>query len=485
MKKLTLSLAVATLLKLTPTVATAETFIYGTPDSPKSTGFPIYAIEQPVEAANNYWNVTGNTLVVRFLTIPGYTATASTPLFIKVALRNGVRFTKAPTLLCNTTAGITAATKVSLGTPNTARATFSMKTGYRMHPTSGYCRLVVLSGTVASQTAYYNIGSVKEDKIFSASIEFKNAFNVQKTSYAGTYLTFQQAAAIAASRLDTANVAANAIIDVKESSKKFTTNTLVSQQNAFVGQVSFNNKNEGATAAALRRNTASPLVVSDMLQTALITIQGNPLNNAEKVRLVTAGSVNKCSVGTTVAEAVPTGGSVTFKITPAAVSAGVGICLQVNGTTAIEPGQLTVTMSGVAANDWTPVFGDTALNIHEVKKNGISFRVLNIPAILFTDDNVPQDKAYVRLYNTNTFVTVVRGVMYASTGTQVGETQILGTLNPKEVVVLDGNTLRNLFGLWEGRARLVIDVEAEDFSVQATIRSRSGVLTNLSSEASD
>ncbi|EIJ42181.1 hypothetical protein BegalDRAFT_1284 [Beggiatoa alba B18LD] len=485
MKKLTLSLAVATSLKLLPTVATAETFIYGSATEPRSTGYPIYAMEQPLEAANHYWNVTGNTLVVRFLTIPSYTVTSSTPLFVKIALRNGVRFSNAPSLLCKTTAGMTAAVKVSLGSSNTARATFSLKTGYRISPISGYCSLLVLSGTTAAKTAYYNLGSVREDKIFSATVEYKNAFAVKTTAYVGRYVTFQQAAALAVSRVDTAGVAANAVIDVKESSKKFISTTEVNDQNAFVGRVSYKGSNDGAITNSMLRNTATFVTVPHILQTALLTVQGDSLINASKIRLVTAGLTNECLLGTTIAEIVPTGNSVSFAISPTAVSAGVNICLEVNGTDAIEPSQLTVTLGGTPKNDWTPDFGDPNMNIHQITKNGATFRVLNIPAVLTTDATTPQDRAYIRLYNTNSFAAVVRGTMYAQDGYLIGDSIVIGTLQPHEVRVLDASWLQGNFGLWSGRARLVIDVEAEEFSVQATIRSRSGVLTNLSSEATD
>ncbi|ALG66465.1 hypothetical protein [Beggiatoa leptomitoformis] len=464
MKNTTLTVAIATALGLISTNALASVFINNTSTS----GTILLAEEAPI-GTGVIVNTASDRLLLGFNTVPGYTVNSTNPLFVKIALKGGIKFPTgtAPKLVCAVdSAGTTTTTSAAFSTQvNAARTqvTFSIKTGYKM-----VSSCVIYPQGTATDTAIYN-GLTKTTQSISALIEYKNALANATTAYVGDFITFKQAATVVVSPATT-TTAANAVIDVKQSSKKFTTATILSTTTAFIGYVAYS-----ATPGVGLALTSGSVPATAILTTATLTIDGAGVAGAQSFALSTAGG---CAVDA--GTATPSGNTVTFNdVDPLDIAAGLNICMTVDGNTAIDAGQLTATVGGTAVTSWTPVFGDPSQNIHNLTKNGATFRVLNIPASTLAD------KAYIRLYNTNAFDVVVHGTMYDQTGATIGSSQVIATLTSNQVQILDAVALNSLFGTWTGRARLVIDVEASDFKVQATMRTRSGVLMNMSSEAVD
>ncbi|EIJ43175.1 hypothetical protein BegalDRAFT_2321 [Beggiatoa alba B18LD] len=467
MKNTTLTVAIAAALGMASTNAFASVFINGT----NTTGTVYLAEEAPLASGGTIVNTASDRLLLGFETVPNYTVSSANPLFIKLALKDGLKFPTSgtPLLLCGIESGGSyASTSAAYSTQvNVARTqvTFSIKTGYKM-----VSSCVVYPQSTATDTATYAGLTTKTTKAVSALIEYKKALANATTAYIGDFISFKQGATVLISAVTDANTAANAVIDVKETSQKFTTATIFSTTTALVGYAKYS-----ATPSVGVASTSGSVSVTAILSTATLTINGPGVAAAASFSLSTASDCTN-----TAGSAVPSGTSVSFTdIDPLDLEDGLNICMIVNGTTAIDAGQLTATVGGVEVTDWEPVFGDPNQNIHKLTKNGASFRVLNIP------NTTLADKAYIRLYNTNAFNVTVRGTMYDQTGATIGSSQVIATLTPNQVTVLDAAGLEGMFGTWAARARLVLDVEASEFKVQATLRTRSGVLMNMSSEASD
>lgn len=474
------TLASSVLIALVASNAHAAVFVGG---AAGQTNTPLaLATEQPVAAAestNIVINAVGNDLVIVLPTIAGYTTSASNTLFYKVALKSGVKFKANPSMLCNTTATNSwTAAALNGGTVTPTQATFSLKTSLRMNQSSAVCKLYVTrtGAAAAAGTGFYTITD-KTDKVISAVLEYKDgSLPVTKVS-TGTFITFKQTFGIVAdANARSTTTAALAKIDVREASKKFTTTKASTTTVALLGRVK-------ATAIATTRltNTSGAVSITNILSTGFITISG-PVNGAAGLNLSNA---NDCTTNT-VGPVAPSGGSVSFNtVTPSNLSSfGLNVCISLNGNNAMEAGQFTLTAAGNSKSGWSFVFPSSPFNLHNITKNGASFRVLNIP------NAGNPDQAFIRLYNPNSFDTVARGSLYGQDGTQVGTAQILGTgaLKPNEVRVIDAPTLAALFGsattpaTWTGRARLIIDAEADKFFVQALMRGPSQVLVNMSSE---
>jgi hypothetical protein len=240
---------------------------------------------------------------------------------------------------------------------------------------------------------------------------------------------------------------------------------------------------DGLTVNSPKTNS---ITAGNILSSASITVNSPALAGVATVTLHNDSGATVCK-GTSVSTAqTPNGAtSVTFDgINPTDLSAGVDICITLDGTTIVPAGRFTVTVNGEGTVDGTtvlatPVFGDANLPLYDLKKNGSSFRVLNIPPAGVAD------QAFIRLYNVSSFAGTVLGTLRDAAGTVIGTagTEVV-KLNPREVKVINADTLKSLFGDWTGRSRLFLEADIDQLRVQSLMRS-SNVLENMSSEAVD
>jgi hypothetical protein len=288
---------------------------------------------------------------------------------------------------------------------------------------------------------------------------------------------FVTALAVSASTKSLNSTNAKALISVQDASLKFTTDTLPSTTNAFVGSVSYGNDAKLDGAKVYGPQTAAEVGSDLILESASITVTSPALAGIDVVSLSNAGLCTNTSGGT----ASPNGStSVTFTgITPALLAAGLDICIAADSVTNIPAGQFTVTVTGTGKTDMEPNFGAADRLIFNLEKNGSSYRALNIPPAGVAD------KAFIRLYNVSGFTGTVLGTMRDASGATIGTAStVVTTLGPREVKVVNAETLKTLFGDWTGRSRLFLEADIDELRVQSLLRS-SDVLENMSSQAED
>ncbi len=458
------------------------------------------AIEQPLESSGQLLNAN-NRFNVAFPVIPGYSTSAVNRLFYRIALKGGVKFNSTPQMLCGTVGnGLVLANGQSPTTAvggTTINFLITSNVIMRGDAKSAMCVLSFKATALSYKVAD------KTEQTISAVLQYKDGTDTKSASYAGSLISFTQSQAVlitAANKGSDVTVAA-ATINVGEGSKKFvvsgdgsSTIQKASELTAFIGTISFNRNNVQSVTAGKSR-TGSLLSLGRVITTATITVAGAPVVGSKGFYLVNDKvSDNKPCAGTVVGAGVitPVGDTVTFtNVVPALDttlsggledSDGLQLCMVLTGDTAIDGGILTVTVGGTpTTGGWSPIFGNS-VEIYEIKKNGSSFRVLNIP----NPEN--GDKAYIRLYNPTTASVKVRGTFIGQDGAQIGTTQLLETVPANAVKIIDSTKLQSLFGVttWTGRARLIVEAESASFAVQATIRTPNGILTNMGSEtASD
>lgn len=457
----------------------------------------LLASEQPIESSGDIYNV-GNRLAVYMSTVPGYSVNSDNTLFIKIALKGGLKFNEnfaKATLMCSTAAGsitTTAANVVSPATNGGTKITFQVKNGIKLN-SSGLCAFYIASATNAGQAATGTVkwfkGLTKSDQSISAVIEYKEGVENKTKTIGGTLISFVNAGkdivrndkgyagGVAGGSL---NTAAKAVIDVKASSKKFvyaTTPNALSDTVAYLGSVTYY-----ATANIGLITTAGAATPAKILKTATLTVEGASVASFQKVTLYSGVSNHACSGAGSISVSPVAGASVvTFSSIPVTMmGTGINICATISGTTEVSSSQITATVGGNPQSSWIPVFEGTK-DLYLLKRNGLSFRVLNIPPNVSTVTG--SDTGFVRLYNVNNFKVTARGSMYNEKGEAIGASGVtLATLDSNQVKVLKVEDLQTLFGTWDKRARLLIDVDAAEFKVVSTVRSPTGVLLNLSSE---
>jgi hypothetical protein len=435
--------------------------------------------------ANKGGTAATNNLVIAVPALNGYITNANNRYFVKLALLDGAVFNGTARLQCKTSATVgttPVATVVNLdrpqnGTKGESVATFSLATDSKL--VSGTCALSIVGGSAIGTTmsGYYNITD-KTDQRISALIEYQDGLTNKSSATVGVFVDFVTALAVSASTKSLNSTNAKALISVQDASLKFTTDTLPSTTNAFVGSVSYGKDAALDNAAVYAPQTAVEVNAAMILKSGSITVTSPSLAGIDKVTLTQAGTpcagINKGTVS-------PNGStSVTFTgITPAVLEAGLDICIAVDSVTSIPAGQFTVTVSGTGNTNMEPNFGTADLPLFNLEKNGSSYRVLNIPPAGVAD------KAFIRLYNVSSFAGTVLGTMRDASGASIGTAgTVVTTLGPREVKVINAETLKTLFGDWTGRSRLFLEADIDELRVQSLLRS-SDVLENMSSQAED
>lgn len=413
-------------------------------------------------------------------------------LFLDIRLKGGAKFAKEATLFCKTTTStnggfVEADPLTGVVSLNKTRAAFNMKSGYTI--AAGDSAVCILSNAIdktsgATYTAFFQGLSTNTAQTVSAIVRYKRATTQTTVPVQGTFITFKQSLGFKALAKDYNGDLTNAVLDVRESSKKFSIDNPAPTTNAtqaVIGSFYYASNTAGATATLTQ--TGGNVDADDMLTGFNITVSG-PVAGASKFTLHNGANCNTTPVATTTPSS---GGVATFtNVAPSNITGGaiLAICMTLNGVDIIQAGQLKVAFNPIAATGWSPNAG-TEQDIHNLIKNGSEFRVLNIP------NPTNQDQAFIRLYNANNFTTMVYGIMYGQDGKQIGEQKVLDInttaptpLAANEVRILTAANLATIFGTttWTGRARLIVSAEAENFYVQSLMRGPSNVLVNLSAE---
>jgi len=297
------------------------------------------------------------------------------------------------------------------------------------------------------------------------------------------------------------NTAASAVVDVVILSKQFLKDGGGNIKEALATYVT-------VTAVDPTRKVYNmsgvQLSAGDIVQSASITVSGSTIATLSKVSFVLPSQAD-CAAASVI-ESSPTvattsggaAGAVSVRIIGGDINpykrlvsgaptdhSGFLVCLIADGTQVMQEGQVTVSVVGFTPGGSTLELGSSdSNNSVQVKRNGVALRVLNIPE--------PKDPyaVNVRLYNASSQKVDVYGSLYAMDGKIIADAIPLAKeLAPYSVKNVKSSEIGTLAGgkTWAGRAWMIIQapISPDLFKVQTIMRSPTGALTNLSTDALD
>ena len=301
--------------------------------------------------------------------------------------------------------------------------------------------------------------------------------------------------------------AAEATIDVGKLSKQFIDKSNASQLEALAGAVVVT-----AVSPSRKLVNASGMLLTalDIIHSASIVVSGPTVGTLSKVTFSSPTTTPSCKTTSPWLAGTPAvattsgsvGGTITVQVTGGATdnfirfvasaagttyqgASGFLICLVADGTQIMNEGQLSITVNGITPTGSVVELGSagtgTALY---VARNGTTVRVLNIP------DSKDAYTANIRLYNASTQEVNVVGSLYGMDGKLIADNVPLATpLKPYSVKNVKSADIPALAGgkTWTGRAWMIIQapISADLLKVQTIMRSPTGALTNLSTDATD
>jgi len=488
-------------------------------------------------------------LSVHLTNMPTYYSVSGTKtLFVRTTLTNGAKFASEPSLVCanahvsavpaNSVSGtfasamdansgysgmgisgaaviyvataslavesvmtaLTVLVAPTIAATNKATATFNFMSGATT--TSSGCLLtfihVTANMTTAGTTTTNRVTALsvttRQDIGMNVEVGFIQGGAITTAVFSGTIIKF--VTALKVNYLTSAAVT----IDVKQASKKFAAGGgAVSITQAVLGGILVS-----ALAASTNYRLATfPIAESTagaIMATGSLTIAGNLLAGASSVDVYSGTACAGDKLVSQIPTAPASGGSVnSVTLTNIAItqlvdttSPGVSVCATVPGTTTLNNGQITATLTGGGVTNFTPDFATNG-NLANVDINGVRVRVLNIPP---PSTNPGDDQVFIRFYNTSSQEAVVRGTLYGMDGKMIGSENVVlfSPLKGNDVEALSAAALALKIGggttpvpAWTGRAWLLVQAEAErsSFKVQALVRSPTNTLINLSTDAQD
>lgn len=361
----------------------------------------------------------GNALDVRVAVPAGYAVTAANPLYVKFNLTNGASFATSPTLGCGTAATLNAAAgTLQLGGAGTAFAVFTIASTD-----------TTVSGTCTAAMGNLTIGNLNNVAI-SATVEYKNGLNNTVTGLSTNYVTFVRGVSANITSAD-----GSVIVDATSGSDNFDiTSNRASQVLATLGTVTWQAVNTTAADAAGVQTTAGSVSAASVVPTTgSVTISGPAVaaaiaaNGNSGIFLDAAASACTTKSYTVSASAA---NSVTFNnVTPAALSAGLNVCINVSGgTTVIGTGQMTASIGGTAAAGVTADFSGASSALETLTSNGTTKN-----AYLVNASTSASKTSVVRIVNTGAVSAAFTASAFAvddgtGAGTAVAGTA-LGTAN--------------------------------------------------------
>jgi len=488
----------------------------------------------------------GGDLNAYIYTMPGYVVKAAETksLQVKVTLTGGAKFVVAPSLICvhsgavgatdsNTlgvaSAGATwgtisalpaspnalsASTKLYLlpttnTTPGLASYNFYFPEGFTVsNGGSGAC-LLSLSGVGAAVTPLAAGGSAFSPALTLPANASDVSLNVDVT-YDDFFTKVTKSTAISMISFVTAygatfTAAANPItIDVGALSKKFLLGKTTEYGGHFIVGPT---KDSLGNVRTLRNATGFTLSATDILSGASVTISGPTVATLSKVMLSSGGVVSGCAnmilegapaavsggASDSVTIAIPNGSQSYQSLVSGALADGaanghngLNLCLVAEGNTKVMmDGYVTITVNGTTPVGKVVELGSSAADFLRVKRNGTVVRVLNVPG-----DPADPYRVNIRMYNTSSqTVNNIMGTLYGVDGKLIADGIILApSLAPNNVKLITSDSLVTLVGkTWTGRAWMIIQapVDSSGFKVQVLVKQPSGVLGNISTDATD
>jgi hypothetical protein len=315
-----------------------------------------------------------------------------------------------------------------------------------------------------------------------------------KTTASLNFITFARGVKVSA----TSGVVNDAVIDVATGSQKLkgaigfvgATNTT-----AFVGTISYNDVSSNINTLSAAGTPEFAINAQKIQGTSTtyyrVTVSGAPLGGATKVSL--RRGINGCSAGAgAVVVALGPSGQVFASngVTGGVLSAGLSVCVTYSGTTSISAGPISASVGRVSTetSPWNYNFSTTNNQLHELKKNGKSFKLynMNLPEAL---GGSTVEVSNIRLYNTSAKGGAVRATVFGSDGAQLGTagTVVLDatTFAAKTAHVVSMTQLMSTLGItaYTGAQRpwVLLEGEVPSMDVQVVTRNKTtGVVVNMS-----
>jgi hypothetical protein len=435
----------------------------------------------------------------------GKMISSTAPYFVVITLKGGATFNSgAATLKCNYATGaadVVAAMDSPAAAEDGTVAAFKLESAGTTHG-----MLTASKCTLSLANPAFKLASGKKDYGISVVSRHLDPSDSVSATVSGTLVTFVQGLQLSVS-------AGKVTVDVTSPSlsKKFQAGGSVAagalMLTASLGAIKYGGV-EGVltmSAAPITTNAASvAATVAKYVNSVTILVSGLPLAAIQttaitpQVAAPTAGA-NKAGIFISnnddcttenVALINASGVQASFTVDAvdiAAIDGIMNVCMLANGTSTIDRGTVSFTITAAAKNSFKPNVGIVDTTLVKVVKNGTSIKVLNIPA--------PQngsDQAYVRFYNMSANTGKVFGTLYGQDGTALGtpNTLLIDNFAKDNVKVLSSTDLATAFGLstaptavaWAGRAWLQIESEVKGLRVQALVRAggAGGVLMNMS-----
>jgi hypothetical protein len=394
-----------------------------------------------------------------------FAPSSAQPLQITINLSNNSKFVTAPKVTCTTKAtsgsadAAVAASKItpvlSLGGAGATQAVFSSTTASSAQIKS----CLVTAASISVTGAHANVVE---------SITFKYG-TLASSTVSNTLITW--ASGVSAQAVTKATVTAK----VTAGFNKFNAG-----QTVVTGGVV---KALGVTAG--KASTATITKAGNLgtyFNTATITFSGTPLGAAKATAGVfVVAAAAACATGNKLAGTSAKGGasSVSFKLTPTQVSAGVRSCFAYSGTSAIPAGTITAALSFTAKTNMTaPTF--TSKDVLEVTRDGSSVSLMNMPRSTDTD------QGFLRVYNTSTIAGAITATIYNQSGTALATNcSLSSSLAAGAALVMSAAQVETACGInpanVTGRYRM--DIAGAIPSMKAQMFARSGgVLTNVTAD---
>jgi len=500
----------------------------------------------PVAVANAVSITNGGDLNAYIYTMPGYMVKAAETksLQVKVTLTGGAKFVRAPSLICvhsglaagtdskdgimsagatwvaladvPTTVGATLATVATLyripttnTTPGLASYNFYFPEGFAVsNGGSGACLLSLSAGkamplTMNTDLAFNSaltLPANASDVALNVDVTYNDFFTPVTRSTAIPLISF-----VTAYAAEFTKATDPVTIDVAALSKKF----LLGATTQYGGKIIVNpTKDSVGSVRSLRNATGFGLSATDIVSAATVTISGPTIATLSKVSLNTASLGASCAEmvvesapaavsggsSDTITIAIPNG-SMSYGALVTAISTlaapgnshnGLNLCLVAEGSTKVmTDGVVTVTINGITTAGGKVVELGSSADFLQVKRNGTVVRVLNVPG-----DAADPYRVNIRMYNTSTQpVTNIMGTLYGVDGKEIATNLVLAdSLAPNNMKLLTSDNMVSIVGkAWTGRAWLLIQapVDSSAFKVQVLIKQPSGVLSNISTDATD
>lgn len=360
----------------------------------------------------------GSALNLRVPTVSGLSPSATKPMYLKVFLSNGAKFTAAPTLSCSgATAGGDATSYsggVTFGGANNSNVTFTVVatdgvggSGASAYMTGASGCVVVANVTVSGSLSPVNV---------SATFEYTNGAVSTVSGLSGAYITFARGFSAAVS----ANTASNLTVDAINGATRFTAGgPAITSASAILGYVQ-----AIGNGTAFSANGAATISAGDVMTAATLTVAGNAIGAAIAANGssgVFLSNLSSCgSVDVVVANSAAS--SVTFNITAANLTqlsavSGLTVCANMSGNASqVTTGQLTATLSGATGvSNVTVDLSAGSSNLVNVNQNGSSMNAYFINASTSTNKT-----SVVRIVNNNSKTANIKATAYAEDGTVLG-----------------------------------------------------------------